>query len=89
MNFSSHQKQTPLPLFSLSVLFVIDLRYFGDGIYSLDVSKGVGVEHVGRSLAYSGADLDAVRLLMLRLSEVHLLEEALGVILLGNNGVEI
>ena len=55
----------------------------------MDVSEGIGVEGVGRSLTYNRVDLDEGWLVRLRFSVVVLLEVVLGVIVLGNNGVGI
>lgn len=53
------------------------------------VSKGVWVEGVGRSHAYGVIVLGGDRLVKLGLARIVLLVEALGDIVLGNNGVGI
>lgn len=76
-----------LGLFSLSVLVVMDLWFFGSGIEGLDVSKVVGVESVGRSPANGGVVLDEDGLVRLGLVGVVLLVVALRGIILGTYGL--
>lgn len=81
-------------------MVVIDLRFFGGGIYDANVSKDVPVESGGRSptnhgvgvellMLGSGVDLVKFRVWTLGLSEVVLLKVTFESIILGNNRVGI